>query len=202
MKHLLQAKTPPHISAHLKTTAIDYLIGRAHIELITPIVKAYSADAWQEANETRVIYPDPSWGEFVDMTKPLEPDALEFATEEEARRYYDVLEQHKQRAGFTDCPPDYCPLLIAEMANVKQRRAMIEASAYIHGMSSHKIMMIDKSQELADLVIGLVISQTDIKIDIKRIKATTSRAGFYRAVAYTKYTDPPQEKPDGREIAR
>ena len=78
----------------------------------------------------------------------------------QAEAYYALLDTAHAAHGFNIAAPGYCPLLIAEHAEIKIGWDICDAAEYITGITRDQITATLKFREYLDLVAALVMNAT------------------------------------------
>lgn len=102
---------------------------------------------------------------LVSMGYDCEPSrAWNVLSDAEAARYYGYLDAAYAAAGY-ELEPGYCPALMAETAQTKAARALVDAAEPFMEVSADQVLCagLDKYKKYIDLLVGLCVSAPGYK---------------------------------------
>lgn len=124
-------------SADQITAAKNLMLAMAHQQLVEPVVTAYQREILV-ANQWRIS------PEFVELGCKDEvitdPKRAYLMSEQDASKYFALIEEAKKSSGLKVSNPDYCPLLEAETFVLDARRAMVEVMEPVTGITWDQLM--------------------------------------------------------------
>jgi hypothetical protein len=157
---------PPKITPELRQAVDTFIMAQAYAKAVKPIVRKYQQDVL-DAND---FHYSAEWSkEYTRNGEPLaagrctDIDSTYLMDDEDAAKYFALLDIAKEQAGFVGLPAGNCPLLMAEYDVIKARWAIAHAAEYIttetgHTATCDAICAANKLTEYTDLIVGLVLS--------------------------------------------
>lgn len=143
--------TTPKISKELSQSVADYLVAKAWVETIKPVIDKIHQD-WLDSNKPKAAQ---EWGADQVITRPFDTYLME---EEQFLTYLTDTAKAKREAGFEVKDDDICPLGVAEHNVIKAEWRMLKHSECLTGVKDIHFTSMDKREEFIDLTVKAVNS--------------------------------------------
>jgi hypothetical protein len=157
---MLNAATLPAITPELTEAVARYIAAKTYTASIRALVEGYQREILAAGNFQYRTWPDDKRPGSRPTGKITEPRDAWQMDDAQAEAYYALLDTAHAAHGFNIAAPGYCPLLIAEHAEIKIGWDICDAAEYITGITRDQITATLKFREYLDLVAALVMNAT------------------------------------------
>lgn len=143
--------TIPKISKELSQAVADYLVAKAWVETIKPVIDKINQD-WLDLHKPKAAE---EWGMNTVITRPFDTYLME---EEQFLVYVADTAKAKREAGFKIEEDDICPLGVAEHNVIKAEWRILKSSECLTNIKDIHFSDMDKRSEFISLTVKAVNS--------------------------------------------